>query len=69
MKRKQITTRFVKAISVTDPDTGSNIELEIHKDPESGALLAIESSFLEQVREDIPSPYNSHSRLVLPEPE
>ena len=42
---------FVKFIEVTDPDTGTEVELEVYKDPESWAMFAIDSTFLEQVRQ------------------
>lgn len=47
--------QYVKFIEVTDPDTGAEVELEVYKDPESGAMFAIDSTFLEQVRQIIPS--------------
>ena len=50
--------KYVKFIEVTDPDTGAEVELEVYKDPESGAMFAIDSTFLEQVRQVIPSPFN-----------
>jgi len=56
--------RYVKSIEVTDPDTGAEVELEVYKDPESGAMFAIDSTFLEHVRQIIPSPFNPGRDLL-----
>jgi hypothetical protein len=44
--------KFVEEITVKDPDTGSLIELEVYKH-EGGGMFAIDSSFADQVAEDI----------------
>ena len=56
--------KYVKFIEVTDPDTGAEVELEVYKDPESGAMFAIDSTFLEQVHQIIPSPFNPGNDLL-----
>ena len=43
--------KFVKEITVVDPDTGGDVHLEVYKH-EGGGMLAIDSSFLEQSTED-----------------
>jgi hypothetical protein len=53
--------RFVKEITVIDPDTGSEIELEVYKH-ENGGMFAIDSSYLETLEDDdkstcIPDPF------------
>jgi hypothetical protein len=45
------TAKFVKEITVVDPDTGSDVHLEVYKH-EGGGMFAIDSSFLEQSTED-----------------
>lgn len=60
-------TKFITEITVTDPDSGGEVEIEIHKDMQSGALLGIDSSFIEQMADIIPSPYNEGERLFLSE--
>jgi len=40
--------KFVKEITVDDPDTGVPIEMEVYKH-ENGGMFAIDSSYLEQV--------------------
>ena len=40
--------KFVKDITVTDPDSGGKVELSIFKH-ERGGMFAIDSSFIEQV--------------------
>jgi hypothetical protein len=42
------TAKFVKEITVEDPDTGAPIEMEVYKH-ENGGMFAIDSSFLDQV--------------------
>lgn len=61
-----LTCKHAGSITVIDPDTGLEVELEIMKDPASGAMLAIDVSFLEQVDFVFNSPYNDH-RLQSPE--
>jgi hypothetical protein len=63
-----VNTQYLQSISVHDPKTGAEVELEVHRDPESGALLAIDSTFLEQVRDVITSPFNDSTRLILTTP-
>ena len=42
------TAKFVKVVSVTDPDTKGLVELSIYKH-QNGGMFAIDSSFLDQV--------------------
>lgn len=62
------TARFVTTVTVPDPDTGAPVELEVWKDPASGGLLAVDASFLDQVADRIPNPFNPSETLRLPEP-
>ncbi len=55
--------RRVTIINVTDPLTGEEIELRVFKDPESLALFAVESSYLDNVETIIVCPYNSERWL------
>lgn len=52
-----IQTKFAGRVTVIDPDTNAPVELEVMKDPESGAMLAIDASYIEQVSEVFNSPY------------
>jgi hypothetical protein len=45
------TAKFVKEITVTDPDTKGKVKLEVYK-ANNGGMFAIDSSFLEQFDED-----------------
>ena len=68
--------KFVKEITVVDPDTGGDVEMEVYKH-EGGAMFAIDSSYIEQVLDDdlptIPDPFSGAGlqleivRLVLHE--
>jgi hypothetical protein len=45
------TAKFVKEITVKDPDTKGSVKMEVYKH-ENGGMFAIDSSFLEQVAKD-----------------
>lgn len=62
-KTVQLKAKFITEVTITDPDSKAPIEISIFKDPESGALFGIDSSFLEQVQDEIPSPFNKNSIL------
>jgi hypothetical protein len=57
--------KFVQVINVFDPDTGGKVELEVWKDPTSGGIFALDSSFLDQVEDSIVSPFNPSVTLEL----
>ena len=42
---------FVQEVTVIDPDTQSPVQVSIYKDPTSGGMFGIDSSFVEQVLE------------------
>jgi len=44
----KVNGKFVAAITVLDPDTGGEVEIEIWK-LENGGMIGIDASFLEQV--------------------
>ena len=55
------TAKFVKEITVQDPDTGGDVEMEVYKH-KNGGMFAIDSSYLEQVHDDdtypiVPDPF------------
>ena len=61
-------TIFVQAIKCIDPETGWEIDVELHKDPSSGAIFGIDSIFLERVSDaGIRSPYNEDVHLEFAE--
>lgn len=43
--------KFVKEITVIDPDTNSPVDISIYKH-ENGGMFGIDSSYIEQVLED-----------------
>lgn len=51
-------------ITVVDPETKGEVELEVLKDPVTGAMFAVDISYLEQVSESINSPFNNHRLRV-----
>lgn len=54
------------SIMVKDPETQADIDLEVVKDPVSGAMFAVDASFIEQVEESVNSPFGRY-RLQMPE--
>lgn len=59
---------FAGSVVVKDPQTGSDVELEVMKDPHSGGMFAIDASYLEQVSDKFNSPFNDEM-LEAPEAE
>jgi len=58
------TAKFVKEITVIDPDTKSEVELTVYKH-EGGGMFAIDSSFLDQCCDEdnypvIPDPFSTN---------
>lgn len=47
--------KFVKEITVIDPDSKGEVEMEVYKH-ENGGMFAIDSSFLEETTEDGENP-------------
>lgn len=65
--KKNIKTIFVKCIKVNDPKTNESTELEIHYDPESKAMFAVEALFIDQFGV-CNSPYNTQYKMMPTEP-
>jgi hypothetical protein len=56
------TAKFVTEITVTDPDSGGEVELDVFKH-ENGGMFAIDASYLDQAFDDdkpivIPNPFH-----------
>jgi len=54
--------KFVKEISVTDPDSKGDVEIEIYKHP-NGGMFGIDASFLDQCVN-----LDDYDRVVIPDP-
>jgi len=63
-----IKTKFVSHVTVTDPDSGLPVELEIRK-LETGAMVGIDGSYLEQDVGQVFSPYDENCPLEIPDNE
>lgn len=60
---------FIKEITVVDPDSKSDVEVEIWKDPVTGGIFGIDASFLESLEINvIVSPFDRKVRLRLSSP-
>ena len=53
---------FVKEITVIDPDSKGEVELEVYKH-ENGGMFAVDSSFLDQVART-----DDYDRPIVPDP-
>lgn len=61
---------YQKEITVKDPDSRHGVEMSVFKHENSGAMFAIDSSYLEQCFDDdtdpcIPDPFNEGQNVVL----
>jgi len=60
--------KFVKEITVKDPDTHAPVKVEVYKH-ENGGMFAVDSSYLEQAFDDnddpiIPDPFTGISKKI-----
>jgi hypothetical protein len=62
-------TKFVQHVTVRDPDTGLDVELEIRKDVATGALVGLDGSYLGQDVGPIYDPYNRGEELDIRDDE
>ena len=56
-------TTFIKSITVQDPDTGNDVDLEIRKDNVTGAVVGIDGSYLSNTEDIVFDPYNQGATL------
>ena len=61
-------TRYVCQVEVKDPLTGLLETLEVHFDKASGAMFAVDATFVDQVSDCVVSPY-SGATLLFAEPD
>ena len=64
----KVKATYVTTVTVTDPDSGSPVDIQVYKDPESEAMFGVDASFLDQVTFTMPSPFNKGTVLVCMEP-
>jgi hypothetical protein len=63
-----MTAKFVKEITVIDPDTKGEVEITVFKHEQSDGMFAIDSSYLDQCFDDdpvIPDPFNDGQQITL----
>ena len=65
---KPIKAKLVAEVSLTDPDSGSQVEVSIYK-METGGMIGIDSSFLSNTDEPVWSPFDQGVMLDLGESE
>lgn len=56
--------KFVKSITVTDPDTNLPVEVDLFK-LETGGMVGIDESFISNTDEPIYSPFDKNKKLDL----
>ncbi len=60
------TAKFITEVVVKDPDTKLPVAVAIYKDMQSGGMIGLDSSWVEQEEpETIPSPFNLGMTLNL----
>ena len=64
-----IAARWLSVVTVQDPDTRGDVVVELFKDPISGGIFGIDSSFLEQGDAVIINPFDAGVRLDCSEAE
>jgi hypothetical protein len=62
-------TKFLRLVTVRDPDSGLDVELEIRKDLVTGALVGLDGSYLDQDLGPIFDPYNRGEELEIRDDE
>ena len=63
-----IKTKYVTKVTVIDPDSGGEVEVEIRK-METGAMVGIDGSYREQDVGPVYSPYDKGVKLNIPDDE
>ena len=58
---------YVCDVVVQDPETGNDVELEVWKCRLTGGIMAIDASYLDQVREKVSNPYMPGGYIRVPE--
>lgn len=66
--KKKLKSVWVKSVTVIDPDSKLPVELEIRK-LESGAMMGIDASYLEQDVGTVYSPYDKNVKVNIPDNE
>ena len=69
---KNYKAKFVTSVTVIDPDSGGEVNVEIYKDSQSDGMFGIDSSFVEQVFDEdepvlLPSLFNENNTIELEE--
>jgi hypothetical protein len=62
-------TKHVQTVTVIDPDTGGEVEVEIRKDMVTGAMVGLDGSYLENDVGEVHDPYNGGELLDVPDDE
>jgi hypothetical protein len=62
-------TKHIKTVTVIDPDTGNEVEVEIRKDTVTGAMVGLDGSYLSNTDGLVFDPYNQGDELEVPDNE
>jgi hypothetical protein len=66
--KTKINSKFVQTVTVIDPDTLAEVEVEIRK-LETGPMVGLDCSFLAQTDDTPNSPYDSFGVITIPDDE
>jgi len=63
-----IKTKYIQTVTVVDPDSGGEVAIEVRK-LETGPMVGIDESYLEQDVGPVYSPYDRGVELEIPDDE
>lgn len=63
----KIVAKYLTQVTIIDPEKGEDTVIEIYRDPISHGVFGIDESYIDQVDNEIPSPFNKNVTLLLPE--
>ena len=66
---KNHSTKCVAIVTITDPDTGNPVEIEIRKNQVTGLMVGLDETILKDLDAPIYDPYNKHEMLDIPDNE
>ena len=64
MSNKNPNRVYIKEVTVIDPDSGGEVEIEIWKDMETGGMFGVDESFLEAENGCIYNPFSGEKQVL-----
>lgn len=57
--------KYLQDVDILDPDSKGYVTLSVYKDPKSGGVFAIDSSYLDQVTDIVPLPFTKSMEDII----